>query len=196
MGTYIDSSIIAPNSPASASAMRNLLDALDSAIALLASQAAGTIPAGSIMPFAGSSAPSGWLLCSGQAVSRSTYAALFAVISTTYGAGDGSTTFNLPDLRGRFPLGKDNMGGSSANNVTATQADNLGQSAGAETHTLTISEMPAHDHAIKGSTNTAGGATSMWAGNTAGASAAQMQGGGAAHNNMPPYLTLNYLVKT
>jgi microcystin-dependent protein len=63
------------------------------------------IPAGSITMFAGSSAPSGWLLCDGSAVSRTTYAALFAIVSTTYGAGDGSTTFNLPDTRGIFVRG-------------------------------------------------------------------------------------------
>jgi microcystin-dependent protein len=76
-------------------------------------------PVGMLAPFAGSSAPDGWLLCAGQAVSRSTYAALFAVVSTTYGSGDGSTTFNLPDLRGRTAVGKDDMGGSAANRVTA-----------------------------------------------------------------------------
>lgn len=76
-------------------------------------------PVGMLAPFAGASAPDGWLFCAGQAVSRSTYAALFAVVSTTYGSGDGSTTFNLPDLRGRTAVGKDNMGGSAANRVTA-----------------------------------------------------------------------------
>lgn len=76
-------------------------------------------PVGMLAPFAGASAPDGWLLCAGQAVSRSTYAALFAVVSTTYGSGDGSTTFNLPDLRGRTAVGKDDMGGSAANRVTA-----------------------------------------------------------------------------
>jgi microcystin-dependent protein len=63
------------------------------------------IPAGIVSPYAGSSAPTGWLLCDGSAVSRSTYSALFSVTSTTYGVGDGSTTFNLPDLRSRIPVG-------------------------------------------------------------------------------------------
>jgi hypothetical protein len=61
---------------------------------------------GMVAAYAGSSAPSGWLLCDGTAVSRTTYSALFAAIGTSYGAGDGSTTFNLPDLRGRVPVGK------------------------------------------------------------------------------------------
>lgn len=72
---------------------------------------------GTVLPFAGSAAPTDWLLCYGQAVSRATYANLFAVIGTTYGAGDGSTTFNVPDLRGRVAAGKDNMGGTAANRL-------------------------------------------------------------------------------
>lgn len=75
---------------------------------------------GTVLPFAGSTAPTGWLLCYGQAISRTTYANLFAVIGTTYGVGDGSTTFNLPDLRGRIAAGKDNMGGSAAGVLTVT----------------------------------------------------------------------------
>lgn len=65
-------------------------------------------PPGAVMPFAGAVTPTGWLLCDGTAVSRTTYAALFAAISTTYGSGDGSTTFNLPELRGEFIRGLDN----------------------------------------------------------------------------------------
>ncbi len=75
---------------------------------------------GIVLPFAGSVEPTGWLLCFGQAVSRTTYAALFNAIGTTYGAGDGSTTFNVPDLRGRVPAGKDNMGGTAGNRLNAT----------------------------------------------------------------------------
>ena len=81
-------------------------------------------PVGSLIMYAGSSAPTGWLLCDGSAVSRSTYD-LFSAIGTNYGAGDGSSTFALPDLRGRMPLGLDNMGGTSANIVTNAQADAL-----------------------------------------------------------------------
>lgn len=72
---------------------------------------AGSIPAGAILPFAGPNAPAGFLLCDGSAVSRfGITATLFSIIGTAYGAGDGSTTFNLPDLRGRVILGPDNMG--------------------------------------------------------------------------------------
>jgi len=82
-----------------------------------------TIPSGMIAPYAGPSdgshtAPTGWFLCYGQAVSRTTYAALFTAIGTTYGTGDGSTTFNLPDLRGRTIAGVDDMGGSAASRLT------------------------------------------------------------------------------
>jgi microcystin-dependent protein len=94
-----------------------------------------------VLDYAGSSAPTGWLLCYGQAVSRSTYSALFTAISTTYGVGDGSTTFNLPDCRGRVSAGKDDMGGSSANRLTdqtdGLDGDTLGDTGGTETQAYT-----------------------------------------------------------
>lgn len=78
------------------------------------------IPTGVIFPFTSSTIPAGWLLCDGAAVLRSLYYQLFDVIGTTYGAGNGTTTFNLPDLRGRVIAGRDNMGGTAANNLTST----------------------------------------------------------------------------
>lgn len=141
-------------------------------------------------------APAGWLLCYGQAISRSTYAALFNIIGTTFGTGDGSTTFNLPDMRGRFPLGQDDMGGSSANRVTATEADNLGQGSGAETHTLTVSEMPSHHHITSGGLAFASGAAAYSDAPTGSTLIRDTTdtGGDGAHNNMPPYLTVNYVI--
>lgn len=106
------------------------------------------LPTGVVMPFAGSISPSGWLICDGTAVSRTTYATLFATVSTTYGVGDGSTTFNVPDLRGRAIIGKDDMGVGSANRVVNAQADILGGSMGEENHTLSSSEMPNHTHSL------------------------------------------------
>jgi microcystin-dependent protein len=102
------------------------------------------LPAGVILPYGGSSAPSGYLLCYGQAVSRTTYATLFAAIGTAYGVGDGTTTFNVPDLRGRVPAGKDDMGGSAASRLTSTtmspDGNTLAATGGTQTHTLTAAE--------------------------------------------------------
>ena len=118
---------------------------------LLGSQGAlspllGPCPVGSVMDFAGTSAPTGWLLCYGQAISRTTYAALFAVVGTTYGTGDGSTTFNLPDCRGRVIAGKDDMGGVSANRLTnqsgGLDGDALGATGGSEGATITQAQLP------------------------------------------------------
>jgi microcystin-dependent protein len=110
---------------------------------------------GAIMDFAGSAAPAGWLLCYGQAVSRVTYSSLFQVIATTYGIGDGSTTFNVPDLRGRASFGKDNMGGSTAGRISGSNsfsgAITLGTAGGddraqSHTHTINVTD-PGHIHA-------------------------------------------------
>lgn len=95
------------------------------------SGAVGVLPAGAVIPYAGSAAPAGWLLCGGQAVSRSDYAALFSIIGTTYGAGNGSTTFNVPDLRGRVVAGEDDMGGAAANRLTVGNSGITGTTLGA-----------------------------------------------------------------
>ena len=110
----------------------------------LSADLAVLIPAGVIWPYGGTAAPTGYLLCDGSAVSRSTYATLFAAVNTAYGAGDGSTTFNVPDLRGRVIAGKDNMGGSAAgritNAVSGFDATVLGAAGGAQSVTLTAAE--------------------------------------------------------
>lgn len=119
-------------------------------------------PSGVIVPFAGSNAPSGWLLCAGQAVSRTQYAGLFLTISTTYGVGDGSTTFNLPDLRGRTIAGLDNMGGSAASRLTAgvsgINATTLGAVGGDErVHQHSHSNTASFSGSFSGNTGTTGG---------------------------------------
>lgn len=147
------------------------------------SNTAGII--GEVRMFAGIAAgvPSGWLLCYGQAVNRTTYADLFAVLGTSWGAGDSSTTFNLPDLRGRGLVGKDDMGGSAANRVTAGVSGisgiTLGASGGdqhAQQPTLTSSSTsvvtdPQHHHFTalpSGSGAVAGGVTSVTGAGSAG----------------------------
>ena len=104
------------------------------------------IPVGTIFSFGGSSSPDGYLVCDGSTVSRDTYQRLFSIISTVYGVGDGATTFNLPDLRGRTLVG-------SGQQLGATLF-NLGNSGGSETHQLQVNELPSHNHT--GTTNTDG----------------------------------------
>lgn len=107
----------------------------------------GRDEAGVAVSFDGATAPPGSLFCYGQAISRTTYAELFAAISTTHGVGDGSTTFNLPDRRGRVDAGQDDMGGSSANRLTSPlNGDTLGAVGGEESHALSTAELAAHTH--------------------------------------------------
>lgn len=158
----------------------------------------GAVPAGGLMPFAGSIAPAGWLLCAGQAVSRSQYGELFATIGTAYGVGDGSTTFNLPDLRGRVVAGVDNMGGSDAGRLD--WSNTLGTSGGTQTHTLTTSEIPSHTHTASGAATSVANSNNslfMGAGNPPVGTVGNIgsTGGGGAHNNMQPTLLLNYIIK-
>jgi microcystin-dependent protein len=126
------------------------------------------VPTATITPYAGSSAPTGWLLCYGQAISRSTYAGLYAVVGDTYGSGDGSTTFNLPDLRGRTPAGLDNLGGSDAGRLD--WANTLGTTGGTQTHTLTGAESgtSAHSHTASSASNGSHNHNVAWAGSAAG----------------------------
>lgn len=160
------------------------------------------VPSGSMTAFGGTSAPAGWLMCDGSAVSRTTYASLFSAIATTFGVGDGSTTFNLPDLRGRVIAGKDNMGGSAASRLTSggsgITGTTLGAVGGAETHTLTSGQLASHSHGAVTGTNTldvfpgTGGpyAAVVSAGSTDAA------GSGQAHNNTQPTFIANYIIKT
>ena len=164
---------------------------------------------GCVMTYISSTPPTGWLNCDGSAVSRSMYSALFALVSTTFGTGDGSSTFNLPDLRGRVPIGA-----GQGSSLTARALATLG---GEEVHTLSSNELPSHSHTVSdpghyhGATgyvtqSTLAGPTFCSApGNaptynlytnasTTGISV-QNTGGGAGHNVMQPYLVLTYIIK-
>ena len=183
-------------------------------------------PPGAIHAYGGASAPSGYLLCNGAAVSRTTYAALFSAIGTNYGVGDGSTTFNVPNLQGRVPVGY-----SSAD----AEFNVRGETGGAKTHTLASNEIPAHVHQVdppNSTTTTNGSHTHSYndqyrgttlsdnaddrnvasstlndAARTTGSGGSHTHtldipafnsdssGGGAAHNNLQPYLVVNYIIK-
>jgi microcystin-dependent protein len=170
------------------------------------------IPTGTITPWSQASAPTGFLECDGAAVSRSTYAALFAVIGTTYGAGDGSTTFALPDLTDKVAVHKSNnkafASTAGANTVTPT-GNVAGSTANA---TLTTAQLASHSHPISntspGSDNDfkpIGGAQGNTINNASTNSAGSGQGhshnmsanfAGDANSVLQPYLTLIYIIKT
>ena len=158
-----------------------------------------TVPPGTIISYAGASLPSGYLWADGSAVSRTTYADLFAAIGTTYGAGNGSTTFNLPDTRGNVLVNKS----------TLAAFNTLGKTGGEATHKLTTNEIPAHTHgeqfymdgyglrAIGGAETGSGGSPKMLesAGSSSAAATTTSTGGGLAHNNLQPYITVNMAIK-
>ena len=154
-----------------------------------------TLPVGAIIPYSGSTIPTNFLLADGSAVSRTTYSELFEAIGTTYGAGNGSTTFNLPNLKGKVPVGRDS---------SDTSFDVLGETGGEKTHQLTVNEMPSHAHdtpihsggsqgllGFMGLTN-GSSSTTLSGGSTFGV---KNTGGSQAHNNLQPYITQNYIIK-
>ncbi len=168
---------------------------------------------GMLMQFAGGAAPTGWLLCDGSAVSRTTYAALFDVVGTTYGIGNGSSTFNVPDLRGKAAIG---VGTGAVGAVPLTNRV-LGSEGGAEGHILGANEMPSHNHSVSDPGHTHpynvpdispngnnGTGTNIDAGDvTLGQTTSSAvtgisigsTGSGARHNNMSPWCAVNFIIK-
>ena len=185
-------------------------------------------PSGIILSFAGGpgvtpdpgtrqDVPDGWLLCSGLAVSRVAYSGLFTIIGTTYGVGDGSTTFNVPDLRGRAPYGKDNMGGTASNRVTNAvsliPATTLGAVGGDQNMHLHTHIQNAHYHHFRAwllQTNGNYGGFGYFANldiygydnfdnsnySISSATATNQNSGTGISQNMPPTIITNYIIKT
>ena len=151
------------------------------------STTAGGSPTGAIIGFGSATPPAGWLACNGANVSRTTYSALFAVISTTFGVGDGSTTFTLPTSARRTLVGSGGTG-------TATLGNAIGNSGGEEAHAQIIAELAAHTHTTgqpsKGGTSTPTQTLSA-SGGTSGST-----GSGTAFNIIQPSLIVTYIIKT
>ena len=117
------------------------------------------VPAGAMMPFGGEEAPTGWLLCDGQEINKSDYVDLWIAIQHNFKdaslvSDNGVAKFTLPDFRGRFALGLDNMGGPSANRVTSIAADAIGGNAGIESTSIATENLPEHEHDLEGASGT------------------------------------------
>lgn len=166
-----------------------------------------TIPQiGSSMEWYTNSDPNAnWMIQDGRAISRTTYATLFALLGITFGAGNGTTTFNIPNRQGRVPVGRD---------AGQTEFDTIGETGGAKTHTLSISEMPSHRHtassivaglfglirrSIVGESNTVASVDSTGSGTEPDIlttpAAIPLEGGGQAHNNLQPYIVVNFIIR-
>lgn len=159
-------------------------------------------PVGTYIEGAWTTAPSGYLLADGSAVSRTTYANLFAVIGTTYGAGDGSTTFNLPDTTGRVTVARTTSSNATFLDPSGGKPfDTLGELSGAARHTLSLAEMPSHSHAQYVTANSGGTAIrrDYSSDGDGGAYPQGMNTGGAgssaAHNNVQPSIVVNRAIK-
>lgn len=152
--------------------------------------ASDNLPIGSIIAYGGTELPNNWLICDGSEVSRTAYKDLFDNIGTAYGEGDGSTTFNLPDMRGKVGVGLA---------PADTYFNTLGKTGGEKTHTLTIDELPSHNHGITYNTGGAGVNTggTFALGNSVSTSKAYTQdtGNNKAHNNLQSYSVINYIIK-
>lgn len=158
-----------------------------------------TLPIGAIVSYTGFIAPTGWLICNGQAISRTTYANLFAIIGTHYGAGDGSTTFNIPNLKGKVVVGFDS--GDTDFNI-------IGKTGGEKKHTLTVEEMPSHNHILYSNRDYQSSPGAGYWGwdlldgwayggeqDVTNAGGTRNSGGSQSHNNLQPYQVQNYIIK-
>ena len=158
-----------------------------------------TLPIGAVVSYAGLNAPTGWLICDGRAISRTIYANLFTIIGTQYGAGDGSTTFNIPNLKGKVVVGLDG---------NDTDFDTIGKTSGEKKHTLTVEEMPSHSHILysnKDYQSSPGAGYWGWdlldgwayggEQDVTNGGGTRNSGGSQSHNNLQPYQVQNYIIK-
>ena len=151
-------------------------------------------PVGEIKIWPAATAPTKYLICDGSLINRTTYSALFAVIGSIYGAGDGSTTFALPNYKGRVPVGLD---------AAQSEFNTLGKTCGAKTHVLSIDEMPSHTHekasCYAGTVDPTFSDPRIWGKYGAIGTEASLQtgatGGGLAHNNIQPSVAVNYIIR-
>ena len=151
-----------------------------------------SLPIGSMIPYGSqNNVPSNWKICDGSEISRTTYADLFNVIGTSYGAGDGSTTFNLPNKRGRVSVGLDS---------SQTEFNTIGKKGGEKTHQLKEEELPSHAHTVKGTVGSGGYAEGVSFGNSANPGytswvSMSAVGGNQPHNNLQPYEVDVWIIK-
>lgn len=170
--------------------LENNVDTINEEITNINSLLTGLLPIGTIVPFAGSTIPEKWLECDGSAISRETYDDLYNVISVDYGVGDGATTFNIPNLKGRIPVG---------HNPAETEFDVIAKTGGEKTHLLTVNEMPSHTHQVANSYNNVSFGQQFAAmSNNAGIQTPTNSlptGGDQHHNNLQPYIVMKYIIK-